>query len=330
MTRKVLILGYPGVQALDVVGPYEVFASASLILAADGGAAGGYDIALTSLDGRPAGTTSGLALGTVALPDPAQPVDTLVLPGGGGVHTARADPAIVEWISTAAAHARRIVSVCTGAFLAAQAGLLDGCRATTHWAFAEALAREFPAVRVDPEPIFVRSSVSVWTAAGVTAGIDLALSLVEDDHGTEVAQTVARWLVLYLRRPGGQTQFAAPVWIPRAKRDPIRDVQFAIEAEPGGAHSIAELAARAAMSPRHFTRVFTAEVGVAPGTYVERVRTEAARRQLEETDDTVVAIAGRCGFGTAETLRRTFIRRLGVPPDHYRKTFAHNLLRSTP
>lgn len=217
---------------------------------------------------------------------------------------------------------RRVVTVCTGAFLAAEAGLLDGHRATTHWAFAEQLAAEFPSVEVDPDPIFIRSSERIWTAAGVASGIDLALSLVEDDHGTEVAQTVARWLVLYLRRPGGQTQFAAPVWMPRAKRPSIRDVQEAIEAEPGGVHSIDELARRAAMSPRHFTRIFTEEVGEAPGQYVERVRTEAARRQLEETDDTVVAIASRCGFGTAETMRRNFIRRVGIPPDQYRKAFA--------
>jgi transcriptional regulator GlxA family with amidase domain len=184
------------------------------------------------------------------------------------------------------------------------------------------MAREFPLITVDPEPIFVRSSDKTWTAAGVTAGIDLALSLVEDDYGTEVAQTVARWLVLYLRRPGGQTQFAAPVWMPRAKRAPIRDAQEAIESEPGGAHSIPELARRAALSPRHFTRVFTDEVGEAPGAYVERIRTEAARRQLEETDDTVTVIAARCGFGTAETLRRNFVRRLGISPDQYRKTFA--------
>ena len=168
----------------------------------------------------------------------------------------------------------------------------------------------------------MRSSEKVWTAAGVTSGIDLALALVEDDYGTDVAQTVARYLVLYLRRPGGQTQFAAPVWMPRARRAPIREVQEAIESTPGGAHGIIELARRAAMSPRHFTRVFTDEVGEAPGAYVERVRTEAARRQLTETDDTVTAIAARCGFGTSETMRRNFVRRLGVSPDQYRKTFA--------
>ncbi|MGB3334530.1 MAG: GlxA family transcriptional regulator [Mycobacterium sp.] len=322
MTRQVVILGYPGIQALDVFGPAEVFATATLVLLGQGREDAGYQVTVASVDGASIATSSGLALTPSPLPEPSEPVDTLVLPGGVGVHAAQADPETVEWVRRASAHTRRVVSVCTGAFLAAQAGLLDGCRATTHWAFADALAREFPSVTVDPEPIFVRSSAALWTAAGVTAGIDLALALVEEDHGTEVAQTAARWLVLYLRRPGGQSQFAVPTWLPRSRRAPIRDVQELIESEPGGPHRITELASRASMSPRHFTRVFTDEVGMAPGAYVERVRTEAARRQLEETDDTVVAIAGRCGFGTAETLRRTFIRRLGISPDHYRKTFA--------
>jgi transcriptional regulator GlxA family with amidase domain len=320
MTRKVLIVGFPGVQGLDLVGPFEVFTSASLVLAAQGKEA--YQPMVASLDRQPVTTETGLTFGAVELPDPSEAVDTLVLPGGRGAHGGRRDPRLIDWIVAAAPQARRVVTVCTGAFLAAQAGLLDGCRATTHWAYTDQLAREFPAIDVDPDPIFVRSSATVWTAAGVSAGIDLALALVEDDHGTEVAQTVARWLVLYLRRPGGQTQFAAPVWVARAKREPIRAVQDAVESEPGGAHNIGELARRAAMSPRHFTRVFTDEVGEAPGAYVERVRTEAARRQLEQTDDTVVAIAARCGFGTPETMRRNFIRRIGVSPDQYRKTFA--------
>jgi transcriptional regulator GlxA family with amidase domain len=316
VTRKVVILGFPGVQALDVVGPFEVFAGASVMLE------GAYDVTLVSLEGGQLSTATGLAFGAAPLSDPEEPVDTLLLPGGFGVEAARRNPDLVAWIKTAAANARRTVTVCTGTLLAAEAGLLDGCRATTHWAFARRLQNEFPSITVDPEPIFVRSSENVWTAAGVTAGIDLALSLVEDDHGTEVAQTVARWLVLYLRRPGGQTQFAAPVWMPRARRAPIRVVQEAIEIEPGAKHSVTELARKAAMSPRHFTRLFSEEVGEAPGAYVERIRTEAARRQLEETDDTVVAIAARCGFGTAETMRRNFIRRVGVSPDQYRKTFA--------
>lgn len=320
MTRSVVVLGYPGIQGLDVVGPFEVFTAASTCLGADG--RDGYQPVLASLDGQPATTETGLTLTTTPLPDPHQPVDTVVLPGGRGVDTTRRNPEVIAWIQAVAKTARRVVSVCTGAFLAAEAGLLDGCVATTHWGSADQLASEFPSITVDPEPIFLRSSDKVWTAAGVTAGIDLALSLVEDDHGTDVAQTVARWLVLYLRRPGGQTQFAAPVWMPRAKREPIRDVQDAIEADPGHAHSITELARRAGMSPRHFTRVFTVEVGESPGAYVERIRIDAARRQLEETDDTVVAIAARCGFGTSETMRRNFVRRIGISPDQYRKTFA--------
>ena len=316
MARKIVIVGFPGVQALDLVGPYEVFTGASLLTE------GGYDVVVAAANGQPVSTTTGLGFTAAPLPGPRERIDTVVLPGGGGVDAARSDTEFVDWIRSVARTARRVVTVCTGAFLAAEAGLLDGHRATTHWAFADRLAGEFPNIEVDPDPIFVRSSERIWTAAGVAAGIDLALSLVEDDHGTDVAQTVARWLVLYLRRPGGQTQFAAPVWMPRAKRTSIRDVQEAIESEPGGSHSIDDLARRAAMSPRHFTRVFTEEIGEAPGQYVERIRTEAARRQLEETDDTVVAIASRCGFGTAETMRRNFIRRVGIPPDQYRKAFA--------
>jgi transcriptional regulator GlxA family with amidase domain len=318
--RSVVLLGYPGVQALDLVGPFDVFTGATIALAAQGRFDEGYEPFVVSPDGRPANTWNGLEI--VARPLPDGRFDTVLVPGGAGIDDLRRDPDVLAWIQRAAKTSRRVVSVCNGAFLLAEAGLLDGCRATTHWAFAGRLATEFPSIAVDPDPIFVRSSETVWTSAGVTAGIDLALALVEDDYGTEIAQTVARCLVLYLRRPGGQTQFAAPVWAPRAKRAPIREVQDAIETEPGGAHNISELARRAAMSPRHFTRVFTDEVGEAPGSYVERIRTEAARRQLEETDDTVTVIAARCGFGTAETMRRNFVRRVGISPDHYRKTFA--------
>ncbi|TPG34120.1 GlxA family transcriptional regulator [Mycolicibacterium hodleri] len=322
MKRSVVVVGFDGVQALDLVGPFDVFTGATAAIAATGHSHDGYEVTLASVDGRPISTGTGLDLVAQPLPDPSGPYDTVVLPGGFGTTAARDDAALIGWIEAVAPCARRVVSVCSGAMLAAEAGLLDGCAATTHWAFAAQLAAEYPAVDVDPEPIFVRSSEKVWTAAGVTSGIDLALALVEDDYGSDVAQTVARYLVLYLRRPGGQTQFAAPVWMPRARRAPIREVQEAIESAPGGAHGVTELARRASMSPRHFTRVFTGEVGEAPGAYVERVRTEAARRQLTETDDTVTTIAARCGFGTAETMRRNFVRRLGVSPDQYRKTFA--------
>ena len=250
--RTVIFFAFSGMQTLDLVGPLEVFATASLVAAAKG--LDGYQTVVASVDGRPVTTSSGLTLATTKLLDADKRADTLVLPGGAGIHAARSDSRIVDWTRTVAAGVRRVASVCTGAFLAAQAGLLDGCVATTHWASADQLAREFPSIVVDPDPIFVRSSAKVWTAAGVTAGIDLALSLVEEDHGTDVAQTVARWLVLHLRRPGGQTQFAAPVWVARAKREPIRAVQDAIDAEPGGAQSICDLARRVDMSPRHFTR----------------------------------------------------------------------------
>ena len=205
MTRSVVILGYPGVQALDLVGPFEVFTGATLYLAEPGSRRRRLRPSPSSpQDGEPATTGTGLALVAQPLPDPHRPIDTVVLPGGIGVDEARQNPDVIDWVQAVAGNARRVVSVCTGAFLAAQAGLLDGCPATTHWAFADRMAREFPSVAVDPEPIFVRSSPTVWTAAGVTAGIDLALSLVEDDYGTDVAQTVARWLVLYLRGPAAR------------------------------------------------------------------------------------------------------------------------------
>lgn len=305
---------------MDIVGPWDVFTGATLQLAAQQ-SPGGYQVSLVSMTSAPVSTLTGLQFVASAAPGADGDVDTLVIPGGFGIGTARSDPTVIDWIRTVAPTARRVISVCSGAFLLAEAGLLDGCRATTHWAVADQMAGEFPDIDVDPDPIFIRSSDQVWTAAGVTAGIDLALHLVEDDYGIELAQTVARWLVLHLRRSGGQTQFAPPVWMPRAKRAPIREVQEAIESEPGAAHSIPELARRAAMSPRHFTRVFTEQVGEPPGTYVERIRTDAARRQLTETDDTVGVIAARCGFGSAESLRRNFSRRVGISPDQYRKSF---------
>ncbi|MGH9018296.1 MAG: GlxA family transcriptional regulator, partial [Acidimicrobiales bacterium] len=215
---------------------------------------------------------------------------------------------------------RRLATVCTGAFLAAEAGLLDGRRVTTHWAFADQLAADFPSLEVDADPIYIRDG-KFWTSAGVTAGIDLALALVQEDLGVEIAQTVARWLVMFLHRPGGQTQFASPVWVPRAERSTVRAVQSLFEAAPGGDHRLPALAAAAAMSVRHFARVFTAEVGETPGRFVERVRLEAARNDLETTDDTLDVVAARCGFGTAETLRRAFQRRLTVSPDAYRRRF---------
>ena len=314
-----VIVGYPGVQPLDVVGPFEVFAGATRAAEALG-RAGSYRVTLASDESVPIRAESGLGLCTEPLPEVGTRIDTLVIPGGGQARAARRDAGLLTWITTVAPRCRRVATVCTGAFLAAEAGLLDGRRVTTHWAQADRLAAEFPSLHVDPDPIYIQDG-KYWTSAGVTAGIDLALALVENDLGAEVAQTVARWLVMFLHRPGGQTQFASPVWVPRAQRSTVRAVQSMVESEPDGDHRVPVLAQAASMSVRHFTRVFTDEVGQTPGRFVERVRTEVARRELETTNDTLDLIAARCGFGTAETLRRTFKRRLDVAPDSYRRRF---------
>ncbi len=318
--RSVVIVGYPGVQSLDVTGPFEVFAGARRA-ARSFDIDGGYDVQLVAAEGEPVTSESGLTLTAGSLPPRGTRIDTLLLPGGSGVAGARRSPPLVDWIRRTGPRARRVATVCSGAFLAAEAGLLDGRRVTTHWARAAELAADYPSVTVDADPIYVRDG-SVWSSAGVTAGIDLALALVEDDLGTDVAQLIARWLVMFLHRPGGQSQFATPVWVRRAARSPVREAQTRVESAPGDDHRVAALAAAASMSERHFTRVFAAEVGETPSRFVERVRTEAARRELESTGDTLDVIAARCGFGTAETLRRTFRRRLHTSPDAYRRRFA--------
>jgi len=329
MTRRtVVIVAYPGVLSLDVAGPFEVFAGARRAAEALGSSAS-YAVTLVSSGGGPVPTESGLVLDTSPLAAADASPDTLLLPGGGGVGAACDDPGLVDWVVEAAPVARRLATVCSGAFLAARAGLLDGRRVTTHWARADELARRYPAVEVDPDPIYVRDG-RVWSSAGVTAGIDLALALVEDDLGADVSQLIARWLVMFVHRPGGQTQFATPVWTPRANRSAVRDAQIRVDSDPGGDHRVAALAEEAALSERHFARLFTSEVGETPSRYVERVRTEAARHQLESTSDTLEVIAVRCGFGTSETLRRTFQRRLHCSPDAYRHRFGRRLPTPSP
>jgi transcriptional regulator GlxA family with amidase domain len=317
--RRVVVVAFPGVQPLDAVGPIEVFAGATRV-APTLGRAGGYRVTLVSADGGTVWSESGIGLSTEPLPEAGERIDTLILAGGPGTAAARHDARLISWVRDVAPQCRRVCTVCTGAFLGAEAGLLTGRRVTTHWASGERLATEFPALMVDSDPIYVRDG-KYWTSAGVTAGIDLSLALVQEDLGAEVAQTVARWLVMFLHRPGGQTQFASPVWVRRAERSTVRAVQTLVESAPNGDHRVPTLAAAAAMSVRHFTRVFTAEVGETPGKFVERVRLEAARMELETTDDTLDVIAGRCGFGTAESLRRVTQRRLGVAPDSYRRRF---------
>lgn len=314
---------FDGANALDVTGPHEVFSGADRALRHDDptGDGIGYDVRVVSLDGIVVRTESGLGLATERLDlDAVRAIDTLILPGGDGVHDAAADPGFVAVVRELAARSRRVVSVCSGAFVLAAAGLLDGRTVTTHWARGRRLARAYPAVHVDTEPIWSRDG-DVWTSAGVTAGIDLSLALVDEDHGAELATTVARWLVVYLRRPGGQSQFASPVWRTPARTDPLRRAQQRIDADPAADHRVGVLAAEAAMSERHFLRRFAEETGTTPAQYVATARVDAARRELVETDDTVAVIARRVGFGTAESMRRTFVRHLGVAPDPYRHRF---------
>jgi transcriptional regulator GlxA family with amidase domain len=317
--RHVVIVAFEGLQPLDAVGPHEVFAGAGRAAGALG-RAGSHRVTLASPGGGAVRGESGLVLGTAALPTRSQHIDTLLLTGGQGAQEAARDEGLLSWIRATAPRCRRVATVCSGAFVGAAAGLLEGRRVTTHWARARQLADAYPGLSVDPDPIYVRDG-KYWSSAGVTAGIDLALALVQEDLGVDVAQTVARWLVMFLHRPGGQTQFASPVWVPRAERSTVRAVQTLVEAAPGGDHRLPALAAAAAMSVRHFTRVFSAEVGETPSRFVERTRLEAARRELEETSDTLDVVAARCGLGSAETLRRVFQRHLGVAPDAYRRRF---------
>jgi transcriptional regulator GlxA family with amidase domain len=318
--RSVFIVAFDGMQPLDAIGPHEVFAGATTALAAKGRKSAGYELTLVSQHGSPITSESGLLIGTATLPATRTKIDTLLIPGGDGARIARYDRLLIDWIRGAAHRSRRIATVCTGTFIAAEAGLLDGRTVTTHWARAQQLADEYPRLVVDPDPIYRRDG-NVWTSAGVTAGIDLALAMVEADYGSDIAQTVARWMVMFLHRPGGQTQFAAPVWVPRAARSTVRVAQDYIDAHPAVDHRLDLLARRAAMSGRHFSRVFLAEVGETPARYVERVRVEAARAELETTAASLDLVATNCGFGTAESLRRAFQRRVGVPPDAYRRRF---------
>ncbi|MEX3101116.1 MULTISPECIES: GlxA family transcriptional regulator [unclassified Streptomyces] len=310
--RTVLVVLFDGVQSLDVSGPAEVFAGTHVF------APGSYRIVTASLDGAPVRTTSGLTL----VPDAALsgvPVpDTLLVPGGPG--TRGEAPELVAWLRDNGKRARRLVSVCTGAIRLAQAGFLDGRRATTHWAYCAKLAEDHPEVDVDPEPIYVRDG-AVSTSAGVTAGIDLALALVEEDLGREIALSVARNLVVFLRRPGNQAQFSAQLTAQMARREPLREVQRWISEHPAANLDVDSLAARAALSPRHFARAFRAETGTTPGRYVDRVRLEHARRLLEDTTAGIEQISRTSGYGTPEAMRRAFVKALGTPPAEYRRRF---------
>ena len=319
--RHVVFVAFNQALLLDIAGPLQVFASAR-DLARARGASDPYAISVVAPGGGPTVTSSGLVIATAPLATVARkPIDTLIVVGGAGSRPASGDAALIRWIARHARRAGRVCSVCTGAFLLAAAGLLDGKRAATHWAAADELRQRFPRVAVDPDPIFLRSG-KVWTSAGVTAGIDLALALVEEDLGRTAALQLARHLVVFLKRPGGQSQFSAHL-----EAQSSEDNRFAALHDWMAQHLDADLrverlAERVGMSPRNFARVYTALAGTTPAKAVERLRLEAARRALEAGALPIETIARRSGFGDEERMRRSFLRHLGIPPRHYRHRFS--------
>lgn len=321
MPRAVAILCFDHCQSLDVTGPLEVFAGAARAQLKVSRTAR-YAAEVVSLSGKAVTSSSGLGL--VPARSLAQAlrrgVDTLIVAGGEGARRAVESEEVARAVRRAAGQVRRVASVCTGAFVLAAAGLLDGRRVTTHFAFCDELAARFPALTVDPDPIYVREG-AVWTSAGVTAGIDLSLALVEEDYGAELALVVARHLVVFVRRAGGQSQFSTQLAAQTGAPGPIRELLSWIAEHPRAELTVPELARRAHMSLRNFSRVFRREVGVAPAEYVERMRVEAARRALETTELAVEAVAAEVGFGTPEGLRRAFARSVALSPREYRARF---------
>ena len=316
-TTPVYIACFAGAELLDIAGPTSVFSTATSLL----GRKAGYDVRLVAERAGPIVTSSGITLTAQhALSSLRGSIDTLIVPGGlmGAIDGAAS---LVPIVNRLAPRVRRLASVCSGAFILSRAGLLNGRAAVTHWAACDQLRRANPQCRVEDDRIFVRDG-NVWTSAGVSTGIDLALAMVEEDHGAELALDISRWLVVYLRRPGGQSQFSAPLAAQVADREGIRKLLHWMSENVQADLSVAALAQRAHMSERTFARVFAAETRFTPAAYVERLRVDAARRSLETSKKSVKQIARLCGFGTAETLHRAFRRGVGSTPLEYRARFA--------
>jgi transcriptional regulator GlxA family with amidase domain len=317
--RIVEVLAFPAVQLLDVSGPLQVFATANDLVAEAGGAPP-YVLRVVARGGQSVTASAGLGIATNPLPRAGAPLDTLMIAGGSGVEAAAADPVLMKWVRARAGKARRVASVCTGAFVLAASGVLDGRRAATHWSCCAELARRYPAIRVESDPIFVRDG-AVWTSAGVTAGIDLALALVEEDLGRTMALAVARYLVVFLKRPGGQAQFSAALSL-QAAEDKFGALHDWIGRHLADDISLPVLARQAGMSERSFSRHYALATGLTPVNAVERLRVEAARRFLSESRLPVKRISQRCGFGSEETMRRSFVRLLATTPQEYRARFS--------
>jgi len=320
--RRVVVLAYDGVEPLDVVGPADIFASAGF--AHDGRAISDppYDVLVTAPQAGTFSSFFGLRLvadRSLFDLDP-RDIDTLIVAGGPGVQDLLVDRGVVDWLSSAHGIVRRLCSVCSGAFLLAEAGILDGRRAVTHWRWCDELARRYPAVRVEPDAIWLNDG-DVYTSAGVTAGMDMALALVEEDLGHRVAMSLARAKVMFMKRPGGQSQFSEHLKAQAAAPSRIADLQQWVLRHLGRDLSNEVLAERMGMSPRHFARVFLDETGQTPARFVAGARVAEARRRLEQGSDGVERVAAACGFGNAEHMRRSFLRQLGVSPNDYRRRF---------
>ena len=319
--KNVVMVAYPAAHILDVVGPLEVLTGASLFLP-EGSAP--YRTSLVNGDGKTVSTTSGLALQANHSFSQARKaihqIDTLIISGGHGTSDALRDPKLMEYVAHAAGQARRIVSICTGAMILAELGLLNGRRATTHWWWCPILTQRYPEVRIEPDSIFVRDG-NIWTSAGVTAGMDLALALLNEDWGHDIALQVARYNVMYMMRPGGQTQFSASLVAQSADDSQIADTLDYVLCNVGADLTVTALAARACMSERSFVRKFKHETNMTPAQYVEAARLQTARVALEQTETPVEQIALASGFGSAERMRRVFQRHLGVSATDYRQRF---------
>ena len=315
--RNIALIGYDGAQSLDLVGPLEVFAMANRYAGAPA-----YTILLASLEGGEVTCNSGLRLaGFTRVADLPGDLDTVLVAGGdeAGLLSMRGS-GLVEWLQARRESVRRIGSVCSGAFVLAEAGLLDGRRATTHWDSCDAMRTFRPAVRLEPDAIFV-ADPPFYTSAGVTAGIDLCLALVEADLGAEVALAVARNLVLFMRRPGGQTQFSAGLGVQAAATPKLRTLVAEITGDPAGDLSLPELARRSGMTERTFSRVFQKETGTTPAAFVEIVRVDRAKALLETSDWPLAQVGERSGFGSLDGLHRAFQKRVGITPGEYRQRF---------
>jgi transcriptional regulator GlxA family with amidase domain len=317
--RKVVIIGPPPVQVLDVTGPLEVFSNAP-----------DYEIRLANpgLE-RTLQTNRGVVLAdAIPIADVHGPIDTLIVAGGPGAESGSYDSSFIAWISKVAGHSRRVASICTGAFLLAEAGLLNGKQAVTHWRFCDRLAREYPNVIVRPEPIYLRDG-SIYTSAGITAGIDLSLALVEEDHGHETALNIARFLVMFLVRPGGQAQYSHMLSHQAVTSQPLRELQVWMLQHLGADLTVESLAERIGMSARHFTRVCLRETGMNPGQFVDRMRVEAAQQIIDSSSRGLKEIADSCGFKSVDAMRRTFLRVLGITAAEYASRFKSTVVRAS-